>query len=506
MNNRCIYFLFLLHIPCVFAYKSKIIPRENILSESNLLATISKKDAIHPPVTKNKVFKGKEISSDNVLAIPGNLVETNVPGTTSTSVTTTTRKSWFDRMKDALAGVIVGILMYLLAFPVVTMGEGSFVHREKVLKIVKNNFGDEIKEDTFDLEEQKGKKIWHETGDTRTKQTLIDKAFNVSKEEKLFLHRKVEMYQYYETSSTHTEQDNFGGGETTKKTYHIKEEWFESPKGNPEHFQDKRNPAFPTIGEEKLQTRYFFPDDLTIKQIKVSQSQKSKFKNLADRKPVDLQDIAIPANLMGYKVENGHVLGSAIVGMEPNMYNPAVGTIRVSWSVGKLGEYTLMCGKKGDTWAKYTCEDIGNYKVPWICCGFCPCISCFLSCFNEALKNQNDIDWLEKGEVSVDEMFDTAAQSNMLKRTVLRFVGFGMFWLGSYLMLKPIAIFVSVIGFLGTIVSYGIAALTFVIALISYLVTLAITWLAYRPCAAMFVIFLITAIVVLLTVPMNNIK
>jgi len=254
---------------------------------------------------------------------------------------------------------------------------------------------------------------------------------------------------------------------------------------------------FPQSQKKKKSDRnIFFPDDLTIKDIKVSESQKTKLKGLASKNPVNVENVDIPPNL-AYKPSGMYIVGSVVSEVEPNVNQPKVGTVRISWSTGELEQYTLICGKNGDMWANYTCDDLPNYKIPYLCCGCCPCIGIFIRCFNSLLESQNDIDWLQKGALSVDEMFEIARQSNVMKRILFRLLGFFMFWLGAYLILRPIAVFVSVIGFLGSIVSFGIGLATFVIGLVSYLLTLAFAMLYYRPLLAGVIVVASVLIVVM---------
>lgn len=120
--------------------KGKVMSPVNVVSGSNLVGIVN----------KNKVFKGKKIANDSVLTVMDNLVEIEVknnayeadgkPVNTPTSKTVRTRKNFFGRMKDAIAGVVTGIVLYILAFPIVTIGEGTFVHREYVIKKVKKAF------------------------------------------------------------------------------------------------------------------------------------------------------------------------------------------------------------------------------------------------------------------------------------------------------------------------------------------------------------------------------
>jgi hypothetical protein len=138
--------------------------------------------------------------------------------------TETTHKSWFGRIGDALGGIIFGFILLLIGVGLLFWNEGRAVHtalslKEGAKKVV------EAKAEAIDPALE-GKLI-HVTGPIVVRTPPRDSDFGVTAAG-VRLERKVEMYQWKETSNSRN-QKKLGGGEETVTTYSYTREWADKP-------------------------------------------------------------------------------------------------------------------------------------------------------------------------------------------------------------------------------------------------------------------------------------
>jgi hypothetical protein len=152
----------------------------------------------------------------------------------------------------------------------------------------------------------------------------------------------------------------------------------------------------------------------------------------------------------------------------------------------------LICTKEGDEWIPYECDDYEPYKVPYLCCG---------CCFNWFVRKRSKgyiIDWIKKGELSVEKMFEEQKKINQRRRIAVHSAGFLMFFVGITLILHPISVLFSTMGFIGYIVQYNLWLGALLIGTITYLLTLTFVWFYYRPTYASGMLILSIAILILI--------
>lgn len=136
------------------------------------------------------------------------------------SDSTTSRDSYFKNIKDSLGGFIIGIILIVMAFPVLTYNEGSYVFRLRAINWVKD-----------DLEKQKAdsahkSNLIYTSGELTPGASLLSfPEFGVNQENAVRLKVKVEMYQNYVEVTQTNRQDRIGGGDTTTTNYTVKQKW-----------------------------------------------------------------------------------------------------------------------------------------------------------------------------------------------------------------------------------------------------------------------------------------
>ena len=139
----------------------------------------------------------------------------------SDEVTEVSYQSWFSRIGGAFSGMLVGLFLFVVAFPILFWNEGRAVHRAQDLDEGQKNA------ETVDvavIDPAKEGKLVFASGTATTDDTLRDPMFGITTKGALRLKRVVEMYLWKETEQTETKK-NIGGGETTTKTYSYSKIW-----------------------------------------------------------------------------------------------------------------------------------------------------------------------------------------------------------------------------------------------------------------------------------------
>ena len=157
--------------------------------------------------------------------------------------TKTTRTGWGARLKNALAGFIIGPILIIGSIWALAWNEGRSAEAQAAL-----NKGERevVAVSPESINKSLEGKLVYITGDAATNETLRDPMFGVEKNA-LWLQRDTDMYQWQEEKDSSSEK-YMGGSETTTTTYRYSKIWssslirsssFEKPDGhaNPNEFQ-----------------------------------------------------------------------------------------------------------------------------------------------------------------------------------------------------------------------------------------------------------------------------
>lgn len=91
--------------------------------------------------------------------------------------TEVTHKSWFSRIGSSIKGIVIGIILFLIAFPVLFWNEGRAVKRAKSLtegsKVV-------VSVPAHSVNPENEGELVHVTGKADTEETVTDPVFGVS--------------------------------------------------------------------------------------------------------------------------------------------------------------------------------------------------------------------------------------------------------------------------------------------------------------------------------------
>ncbi len=347
-----------------------------------------------------------------------------------TKVTTT---SWGSRLGSSIKGILFGLLLFVVAFPVLFWNEGRSVKRYKTLKegrgIVVSVAADKI-------DPANEGKLVHLSGTMTTESTITDPEFNVTVQA-LKLIRTVEMYQWVEEKKTETKKKVGGGSEETT-TYSYKKDWSTSVIDSSK-FDTTDGHENPT--SMPYESGSEIASNVTLGAFTVPARI---VEGLHNSEKYDVGDKNRPQGLKPFN-------GGYYEGYNPN--SPVIGDVRITFEIVKPHDVTLISGQVGQSFAPYKAK-------------------------------YGELELLKQGTLTADQMFTAAEKENKMMTWFLRILGFVIMFAGLSMVLKPISVVLDVLPILGNIAQIGIGIVAFLIALPLSLITIAIAWLYYRPVLA----------------------
>lgn len=365
-------------------------------------------------------------------------------------------QSWFSRIASAFGGMIFGLLLFVIAFPVLFWNEGRAVHRAQDL--------DEGQKSAETIEVQavdpshEGKVVFA-SGPATTTESLRDPIFGITTKDSLWLKRSVEMYQWKESEHTETKK-NLGGGETRTKTYSYSKTWA-SDVIDSSHFhqpQGHQNPRqFPCASAE------FVAGVIQLGAFQIPEELKS---SLHDFQPLTVTSEQIDGIAEDQSTKWRVLSGQFYSGQDAD--NPAVGDTRVHFQHVPSGPCGLVGVQTGATFAPFTTRRGGRLFE------------------------------LRSGQTTKEDFFRKLNADNDFMTWILRLVGFGLMYFGLMLLFRPMSVLADIVPFFGTLVGYGTGLLAFLLALPLSLTTIAIGWIVYRPLLGIGLLVVSAGLIVLL--------
>jgi hypothetical protein len=347
-----------------------------------------------------------------------------------------TTRSWGSRIFGSFVGVLIGLLLFIAAFPLIIWNEGRSVQRIKTLGEGRAAVID-VSADAIDPSHEGA--LVHISGKAETGDTLSDTLFGVEVSA-LKLARTVEMYQWKEKSESQTSK-NLGGSETTETVYTYEKVWsgsainssgFKKPYGH-------ENPQMPPYESEE-----YTAADISVSAFGLSQpfvSQISEYQAY----PVSQEnlDAADPEIASTYAIaNNGFFRG--------NPGNPQIGAVRVSYRIVEPQIVSAIGKQEGDSLQTFA-------------------------------TTHGTINLLEPGTVASGDMFAAAESENKFITWLIRIAAFAMMWIGLSLVLGPLSVIGDVIPFIGSLIGAGTGLVALVLAAVLSAITAAIAWIAFRP-------------------------
>ncbi len=367
--------------------------------------------------------------------------------------TEVTRQSWLSRIGGAIKGILLGLALFLLAFPLLFWNEGRSLTTFKSLQ----EGGSAVVTVASDkVDPANAGRLIHLSGFADTKATLTDSDFGISATA-LKLRRNSEMYQWKEESSSETSK-KLGGGTETVTEYTYSRVWSERVI-NSDNF--KRSQGYQNPGAIPYSSREQVADRVTLDAFTVSPSLLGKIDSF---EPLLISsDTPLPKALKG----KAHVYDAGFyIGTEAA--NPQVGDVRIRFEIVKPVAVSVIAKQVGNSFAPYVTKASGSIEL------------------------------LQVGEHSADAMIAEAQASNKMLTWLLRLAGFICMIAGLNLILRPLSVVADVLPIMGTIVGAGTGLVAFLIAAPASLLTIAIAWIFYRPLLGITLVVIAIGLTVLL--------
>jgi len=367
------------------------------------------------------------------------------------TVTQVTQVGFFSKLMESIKGVVAGLAIFLIAFPVLFFNECHSVNEAKKLASGRDNV---VEIATARVDPANEGALVAFTGEASTPDTLRDANFGVALSA-IKLMRTVEQYQWQEDKRTTTRQ-KAGGGEEKVTTYSYDKTWssevltsadFHEPAGH-------QNPG--SMAYESTET---IAQNVTVGDFTLSPDLVGQMSHYAPLEVTDAMIATLPESLRDRVVVSG---GRYYFGASPTA--PVVGDLRVAFQTVQPAQVSVVTQQRGTGTQAWSDPD-----------------------------GRGTIAMLAYGAKSADEMFTTAEQANQMLTWILRFVGYLMMFAGLSAVLRPFAVMAGVVPIFGRAVSLFASLIAGVIAALLWCITVGLAWFAVRPILAI-VLFVVAAV------------
>lgn len=428
----------------------------------------------------------------------------------SDTIQKTITTSWGSRLGASFKGMLFGLVLFVVAFPLLWWNEGRTITTAKALE---QGQGAVTDIDSARVDPAFEGQLVHLTGLATNTAPLSDVRFGVTAEA-LRLERNAEMYQWIEDKTEKT-VEKIGGKTETTVTYTYRKDWadrridsshFEEPKGH-------ANPgAMPVESDEWTATGRLGAFSLSESLVRRIGSMQALA--LPEEKPA-AETFAEPAESAEPAPEKAEEAAAASENAEKTAENPeksaensektagnaektdenaetpakdASGPIRLAdgFYLGKdpaapaIGDVRVTYRFVPAQAASIVAEQRGDSFAPW------------------KAKNGKTILMVSSGNRTADEMFESAQQGNKFMAWLLRLLGFILMYAGLKMVFAPLATLGAVLPFLGHILDFGTGVVSFLIAMPCSLATIGLAWLFYRPIVGIPLLVAAVALLVLL--------
>jgi len=347
-------------------------------------------------------------------------------------------RSWGSRLIESIKGILIGLVMFIVAFPVLFWNEGRAVQTAKSLG---EGASEVVSVASDNVETTNEGKLVYVTGDATTTDSVSDPKFGVTVSA-LRLERVAEMYQW-EESKTSNSQKHLGGGETTVSNYKYEKVW--SPKlinsGGFKQASGHENPQTIPVTNQTWTAKSVTLGGFTLPDVLIDKMDKTE-RYAADEQAVSN---AAPDVQNRFKLrQGGYYLGE-------NPGSPAIGDTRIAFKVVRPATVSIVARQIQNTFEAYQAKAGGSVLL------------------------------LTYGTVGPDAMFKTAEKANKTLTWIFRAAGFLLMSIGLFLIFNPLAVVADVVPIFGSLLRAGVAGFVGLVASALSLVTISVAWLTYRP-------------------------
>lgn len=344
---------------------------------------------------------------------------------------TTTSRNYFQRLGDSFVGILVGLALLLIGPTLLFWNEGRAVDASRGLSAAAKEAVTVTNAVVLPANERK---LVHVTGAAEAPSPLVDDTLTVSIPNALAMERKVQMFQWVETTETKTTEKVGGTQETTTTTTYIKK-WQEGPVDSSSFKRPEghTNPAMP------LQSSRSFARDAKLGDFVLSE----QVINLLSAETPFTPTIT-PAGWT--KTPNGMFKGIG------TMDAPNVGDLQVIYSFTAAGTMSVMGAQ------------IGNQLTAW-----------------PSGKGRFEVLLASPTIKTKEAMVSDAKDAEGFFTWVLRLVGTLVCIAGFGLIMGPIKALGNVIPFVANVVGAATGLVALGLGSILALIVIALAWFVVRP-------------------------
>ena len=351
------------------------------------------------------------------------------------NTTVVTRRNYLQRLGDSLVGTLIGMALIVTSVAVLFWNEGRAVEASRGLSAAQR-VAIALPQPAV-LPANDGKLV-HLTGPVATSSPLVDADTGAVFPAALSVQRKVEMFQWIQSTSTRTE-DKLGGTQETTTTYSYAPGWSDTAQDSATFAEPEghTNPAF------AFRSQTYVSVDARLGGFAASQAL---LEQLPAATPVRPQ--TVPRGWT--QTDTGLYRGTGRAAA------PRIGDVRVTYRQLPSGTVaSVLAQQSGDQLVRWTPPG-GGYTL---------------------LKAR-------AGSFSAADMFADQKSSDGVATWVLRGVGYAMAMVGFLMLLGPLSALGNVVPFVSALLGTVTGWLGFVLATVLTTGTIALAWLFVRPVLA----------------------
>lgn len=349
-----------------------------------------------------------------------------------------TTKSWGSRLKEAVTGLLVGLICLGGAIWLAFWNESHGLHTAQSLAQAQKQV---ISVPIAPVRPENNLKVVYLSGKALTPDELYDPLLKITMNA-IALDRQVLMYQWQEQVESRSESQ-LGGSERTVNTYSYKKVWAEQPIDSSAFKEPTghQNPVTMPFESQKFTAEHVHVGDFVLPVELISRIENSA---VVDLTKADLSTLKETSNKQAKLEKNEIYIGA-------NSAAPQLGDLRVSMTVVLPQTVSIVAQQNGSM--------LQPYLAP----------------------AGQPVMLLHTGSHSSDELFRDAFTDNNMVTWALRLISFVLLFAGFSLLLRPLVVLADVLPIAGSIVGFGTGFVAFVSALAVWLVVTSLAWFVIRP-------------------------
>ena len=354
------------------------------------------------------------------------------------------REGWFSRIVGSIKSVLIGLLLFVVSFPLLWWNEGRAVQTAESLD---EGAGQVISLSPEQVDAANEGKLVHLSALAQSDDLLKDADFGVE-HKGIKLLRSVEMYQWVESKETEKKK-KVGGSEETKTTYSYETSWSSSYHDS-EEFRKPEGHENPAMQYQDV-TR--FAQNVAVGAFSLPADMVSRIEGETPL-PSEEPDLAKLTPALAGKTQihdGGFYYRPTATDAQFDLSEPRVGDYRIRFSAIASQDVSLIAQQSGSSFAPFQ------------------------------TKAGDALDMVKTGRHSAADMFTAAEEANSTLTWILRGVGFLLMAIGIGMVFRPLAVIADVIPLFGELLRVGVFFVAIALAAPLSILTIGLAWIAARP-------------------------